>query len=110
MTPDFELCRVVGESADRLITSQIFMSGGGADPAVRNTTQFLYEAAFAKYGAPLTHLAAKSLLERVKPRDTVVICSGFFDPPAMITEGDGPIGAALLGRALALVLDATPVF
>ena len=28
----------------------------------------------------------------------------------MITEGDGPIGAALLGRSLAVALDATPVF
>lgn len=110
MTPDFELCRVVGESADRLISSQVFMSGGGADPAVRNTTQFLYEAAFAQHGAPLAYLAARKLIECVTPRDTVVICTGFFDPPAMITEGDGPIGAALLGRALALLLDATPVF
>ena len=110
MTPDWQLCRVVGESADRLVTSQIFMSGGGADPAVRNTNQFLYEAALAKHGAPLSYLAAKALIERLQPRDTVIICSGFFDPPSMITEGDGPISAALLGRALAATLGVTPVF
>lgn len=110
MTPDFELCRAVGESADRLVTSQIFMSGGGADPTVRNLNQYLYDAAFALQGAPLSYLAAKGLVERVKPRDTVIICCGFFDPPSMITEGDGPIGAVLLGRALAAALGATPVF
>ena len=110
MTPDLELCRVVGEAADRLISSQIFMSGGGADPAVHNINQFLYEAAFAKHGAPLSYLASKALIERTKPRDTIIICTGFFDPPSMITEADGPIGAVLLGRALAAALDATPVF
>ncbi len=110
MTPDLDLCRVVGEAADRLISSQIFMSGGGADPAVRNINQFLYEAAFAIHGAPLSYLATKALIQRTKPGDTIVICTGFFDPPSMITEADGPIGAVLLGRALAAALDATPVF
>ncbi len=110
MTLDLELCRAVGEAADRLISSQIFMSGGGADPTVRNINQFLYEAAYAQQGAPLTYMAAKALIERIKPRDTVIICTGFFDPPSMITEGDGPIGAVLLGRALAAALNATPVF
>src|SRR5690606_4168151 len=110
MTPDLELCRAVGESADRLVTSQTFMSGGGADPTVRILNLYLYQAACELQGAPLSYLAAKGLLERVKPRDTVVICCGFFDPPSMITEGDGPIGAVMLGRCLAAALGATPVF
>ena len=55
-------------------------------------------------------VAARALLERLKPRDTVMICSGFFDPPSMIGEADGPIGAALLARALCVAFDVTPVF
>jgi hypothetical protein len=104
------LCKVVGESADRLVSAQVFMSGGGADLTTRNITKELYEAARALQQEPLTYLAARGLLERVKPRDPVLICAGFFDPPSMVTEGDGPIGAALLGRSLAVALDATPVF
>lgn len=110
MQPDFELSRAVGESADRLTTSQIFMSGGGADPTVRNLNHLLYEAAYQLYGEPLSFRAAKALIDRVKLRDTVIICAGFFDPPSMITEGDGPIGAVLLGRALAAGLGVTPVY
>ncbi|WP_439596236.1 glutamate cyclase domain-containing protein [Falsiroseomonas sp.] len=110
MEPDFELCQVVGESADRLVSAQVFMSGGGADITSRNITKELYEAARALQGAPLSSLAARELVERVQPRDVVLICAGFFDPPAMISEADGPVGAALLGRALAVALDATPVF
>lgn len=110
MDVDLELCRVVGESADRLVSSQIFMSGGGADPTVRNINADLYRAALREQGGPLSYLATKALIERVRPRDVVLICSGFFDPPSMITESDGPVGAAFLGRALAAALGATPVF
>ena len=107
---DADLCQVVGESADRLVSAQVFMAGGGADLTTRNITKELYECARAKQKEPLSMLAARGLLDRVKPRDTVIICAGFFDPPSMITEGDGPIGAAHLGRAIAIALDATPVF
>ncbi len=110
MTPDIELCDVIGESADRLLSAQIFMSGGGAALTNRNITKELYEAARAVYKEPMTSLAAKMLLKSVKPRDTVILTSGFFDPPSMIAEADGPIGAALLARALCAMLDVTPVF
>jgi hypothetical protein len=110
MNYDLDLCQVVGESADRLVSAQVFMAGGGADLTTRNITKELYETARARQEEPLSALAARGLLDRVKPRDTVLICAGFFDPPSMITEGDGPIGAAHLGRALAIALDATPVF
>ena len=86
------------------------MGGGGADLTTRNITKELYEVARALQKEPLSALAARGLLDQVKPRDTVLICAGFFDPPSMITEGDGPIGAVHLGRALAIGLDATPVF
>lgn len=110
MSPDLELCMTVGESADRLLSAQVFMAGGGAALTSRNITKELYEAARKVHGEPLTSLAAKILINSVKPRDTVILSSGFFDPPSMIAEADGPIGAALLGRALCAMLDATPVF
>jgi len=108
--PDFALCETVGESVDRLLSAQVFMSGGAAELTTRNITKELYEAARAKQGRPLSAFAARSLIERVKPRDAVILCAGFFDPPSMIDEADGPIGIAHLGRALCAMLDAMPVF
>src|SRR5690606_24350519 len=58
----------------------------------------------------LSYLAATALIDRVKPRDIVLICTGFFDPPSMIDESDGPVGAVHLARALWVAFDATPVF
>jgi hypothetical protein len=107
--PDLELCKIVGESVDRLISAQVFMSGGAAALTTRNVTKELYEAARELQGEPMTYLAARALLEKVTPRRTVIICAGFFDPPSMIDEADGPLGAALLARSLCVALDATPV-
>ena len=107
---DFTLCRIVGESADRLVSTQVYGSGGAAALTNRNLTSELYNAARQFHGEPLTYLAAKALIERVKPRDIVLICTGFFDPPSMIDESDGPVGAVHLARALCLAFDATPVF
>ena len=108
---DFDLAHAVGDSADRLVSSQVFMSGGSAELTTKNITRALYDAARAAQGdQPLTYLAARALLERVAPRQVVLICCGFFDPPSMIDEGDGPVGAAPLARALCVALDATPVF
>ncbi|MBI4581942.1 MAG: DUF4392 domain-containing protein [Planctomycetes bacterium] len=109
MQPDLELCKIVGESVDRLVSAQVFMSGGAAALTTRNVTKELYEAAREVQREPLTYLAARALLERVTPRSTVLICAGFFDPPSMIDEADGPLGAALLARSLCVALDATPV-
>ena len=107
---DLDLAMTVAESADRLVSTQVFMSGGAAELTTRNITKELYEAARKKQSQPLCYLAAKALLDRVKPRDTVLICTGFFDPPSMIDEADGPLGAALFARSLCVALDATPVF
>lgn len=109
MQADLELAKVVGESVDRLISAQVFMSGGAAALTARNITKELYEAARGLQGEPLTYLAARVLLERVSPRRPVLICAGFCDPPSMIDEADGPLGAALLARSLCVALDATPV-
>ena len=83
-TFDLDLCRAVGDSADRLVSTQIFMSGGSAELTTKNITRELYEAARGLHQDPLTYLAAKGLLERVEPRRSVVLCAGFFDPPSMI--------------------------
>lgn len=107
---DLALCRIVGESADRLVSTQIYGSGGAAALTNRNLTMDLYNAARELHGEPLTYLAARGLIERVKPRDVVLISTGFFDPPSMIDESDGPVGAVHLARALCTAFDATPVF
>ncbi|AJE47550.1 glutamate cyclase domain-containing protein [Celeribacter indicus] len=109
-TPDLDLAHAVADSADRLISVQVFMSGGSAELTGANITRELYDAARANRAEPLIYTAAKELLDRVKPRDTVVFCTGFFDPPSMIDEMDGPLGAVALARMLCVTLDITPVF
>jgi len=109
-TPDLELALAVADSADRLVSVQVFMSGGSAELTSANITRELYDAARVGRAEPLIYTAAKELLARVKPRDTVVFCTGFFDPPSMIDEMDGPLGAVALARMLCATLDITPVF
>lgn len=109
-TPDLDLARAVADSADRLVSVQVFMSGGSAELTSANITRELYDAARRSSEDPLIYAAAKDLLDRIKPRDTVVFCTGFFDPPSMIDEMDGPLGAVALARMLCVMLDITPVF
>jgi hypothetical protein len=84
------------------------MSGGGSALTRKPVTGVLYEAAREKAGAPLSYLAAKALADNVKRGDTVFITTGLVAPPYMIAEGDGPIAAATLARAVDVGLDATP--
>lgn len=109
-TPDLALARAVADSADRLVSVQVFMSGGSAELTGANITRELYDAAARGKQDPLVYTAAAELLARVKPRDTVVFVTGFFDPPSMIDEMDGPLGAVALARMLCVMLDITPVF
>lgn len=69
----------------------------------------LYAAARRHAGGPLTLAAAHLLLDRVKAGDTVLMISGFIMRDYQRPETDGPIGAAVLARALALGLGARPV-
>jgi hypothetical protein len=103
-----ELAYNLGEVVDRLISVQYFMSGGGSALTRKPVTGVLYEAAREKAGAPLSYLAAKALADNVKRGDTVFITTGLVAPPYMIAEGDGPIAAATLARAVDVGLDATP--
>lgn len=73
----------------------------------------LYRSAVAAQGGvPLSLLGARRLAERVKPRDAVVIATGFPERAWIarpIAETDGPPGAATLARSLYLALGALPV-
>lgn len=69
----------------------------------------LYEAARSKAGEPLSLFAAKKLVEAVKPKDRVIVTTGFTVTTVLAGETDGPTGAAALARAIDLGLKATPV-
>jgi hypothetical protein len=104
-----ELSYNLGDTVDRLISVQYFMSGGGSALTRKPVTGVLYEPAREKAGAPLCHLAAKALADNVQRGDAVLITTGLIAPPYMIAEGDGPIAAATLARAIDVGLDATPI-
>lgn len=70
----------------------------------------LYQASRRSAGGrPLTLSAASLLADRVKSGDVVLMLSGFIMRDYGRPETDGPIGAAVLARALALGLGAVPV-
>jgi len=104
-----ELSYNLGDVVDRLISVQYFLSGGGSALTQKPVTGVLYEAAREKAGAPLSYLAARALADNVTRGDTVIITTGLVAPPYMIAEGDGPIAAATLARAVDVALDATPI-
>jgi hypothetical protein len=88
----------VGENVDRLITID-FPSYGVIGP--------LHAGARARQGGPLCMRAAEMLAERVTPGSTVVILTGLIIPGHHpFGETDGPLGAAVLARALAMGLSA----
>ena len=62
-----ELSYNLGDTVDRLISVQYFMSGGGSALTQKPVTGVLYEAAREKAGAPLCHLAAKALADKTRP-------------------------------------------
>jgi hypothetical protein len=62
----------------------------------------LYGAARRRTGGPLADGAARALLHAVRPGRSVVITTGLVTPRIPAGETDGPPGAALLARALAL--------
>ncbi|HEV8720164.1 MAG TPA: glutamate cyclase domain-containing protein [Candidatus Binatia bacterium] len=99
MAFDLKLLDALGAVIDRLVTVQIYLSGGGSAFASAPITHLLYDAARKKFTGPLIWLAARALLEKLEPGDRVMLVSGFTVPPWMVPEADGPIGI----MALALV-------
>ena len=72
----------------------------------------LYDAARADAGGrSLCMAAAKGLRERVRPGDHVFVVTGAGTQPLLPHgENDGPVGAAVIGRALAEGLGAVPIY
>jgi D-glutamate cyclase len=95
----------IGEAVDHLVTAPIsnWTILHGVPLAA------LYAKARAAIGAPLTLAAARLLAERVQAGNKVFIVTGFIMRDYGRPETDGPIGAAVLGRALALGLGAVPI-
>jgi hypothetical protein len=104
-----EQAKVVADGIDRLITAPIGAKFFGRTeyPYVR----LMYEAARAKAkdNDPLTYIAAKGLIDNVKPGDSVIILTGWYLPMYMQGETDGPPGAAGIARAIDFGLQATPI-
>lgn len=91
---------LVGENLDQLICMD--MRGDG-------TSRILMAAAREKVGGPLTMTAAKKLRDWLKPRDRVLMLTGFIVPPFNVGETDGLIGTVVLSRALEVALNVQPV-
>ncbi|HEY0258803.1 MAG TPA: glutamate cyclase domain-containing protein [Lacisediminihabitans sp.] len=91
----------IGENLDRLIT---------VDTRGDGIARIIYDAARAIEDGPLTAAAAECIVTAVDPGDTVLILTGFLIPPSNVPETDGPIGAAVLARAIIRGLGGVPVF
>lgn len=93
----------IGESLDKMMS---------LDLTSRGVVLKLYNAARALHGEPLTAAAARTLAERIMPGDPVLIITGFPSRSWLVeglTETDGPVGAAVLARALEQSLGAIPI-
>lgn len=95
----------IGEAIDHLVTAPI--SNWTILKGI--PLQTLYAASRRQARGPLTLAAARLLAERVRAGDVVLLLSGFIIRDYGRPETDGPIGAAVLARALALGLGAIPV-
>jgi D-glutamate cyclase len=92
----------IGEAADQICLLPQGIPGGDE--------QRLYRAARRLQKAPLTFLAASRLASVLASGDTVLLLTGAGSPPELPAgETDGPLGVAVLARALHQGLGARPV-
>ena len=91
----------IGENLDRIIT---------VDPRGDGICRAIYDAARTIEKQPLTLAAATTIATNVTPGDAVLMLTGFLIPPSDVPETDGPIGSAVLARAIVLGLGGVPVF
>jgi hypothetical protein len=95
----------MGEAVDHLVTAPIsnwtILKGLPLDR--------LYAAARRKVGGPLSVAAARTVVNLVSRGDTALLITGFLIRDYGRPETDGPIGAAVAGRAIALGLGGIPV-
>lgn len=93
----------LAETLDRLMNLDI---------GARGFIGSLYEAAKEKAGQPLTLAAARFLQQSIRPKDFVMIATGFIDQPVAapgFAESDGPAGAVALAKAVRMALNALPI-
>jgi hypothetical protein len=93
----------IGEALDSLMRTDI---------AARGSIGFLYEAARAISREPLTLGAAQILKNSIKPKDRVLLATGWIDQPEAAPgfgETDGPGGTFVLARTLRLLCRAACV-
>ena len=91
----------ISEHIDRLIT---------VDFHTRKFIIELYEAARKSAGnVPLTYKAASSIMRKVRPGSTVIFLPGFPTYGTYVAEQDGPVGASMLARVLAELLNVRSV-
>src|SRR5579862_390988 len=95
----------IAEAIDHLITSP--MSNWTILKGI--PLRKFYDASRKQAGKPLTLAAAEVLARNVRSGDRVLVVSGFIMRDYGLPETDGPIGAAVLARALALGLGAIPI-
>jgi hypothetical protein len=102
MKPSSDLLSAIAENLDLLM--QVSVRG-------RLIVPRLYAAARARQsGEPLTLLFARTLTTAVREGDFVLINTGWIVPGFdNWGESDGPLGAAVLGRTLALGVRARPL-
>ncbi|WP_180729695.1 glutamate cyclase domain-containing protein [Paraburkholderia sp. PGU19] len=98
MTPTND--QITGERIDRLMTVEIRPLNGGL-PA--GFVVPMYQVCRAHHGEPLSSLAARKLSDTLSSGDIVFIATGAGTAPTLPQgETDGPVGAAVLARALTL--------
>lgn len=96
---------LVGENVDRLVTVEVSLAKG----LPYGVAAKLYQHARGRLGRPLTLMAAEKLLSSVEEDSFVFILTGTMIPPWFTAETDGPIGAAVLARAIRAGLNAYPI-
>jgi hypothetical protein len=103
---DVSRAPAMADYIDRLVTVEMRNRGMPAGKIIP-----LYEAARAEAGhQPLTFKAASGLLDRIRRHDSVIIVTGAGSGPLIPKgENDGPVGAAVLARALHWGIGCTPV-
>lgn len=93
----------LGEVIDALVAK---------DYTARGISHELYDYVRKNTGAPLCMSAMTAFAERVKPGDRVMIFTGWPSRSWLIgnlTETDGPVGAAILARALEEAFHVIPI-
>ena len=104
---DTKNMEITGMMVDRLLTVGMRWGGRGD----RDIIPKLYDCACQKLGGkPISLVAAQSLVDKVKPGDTVFLVTGCATWPNLPKgENDGPPGIASLARAIRIGLGAIPI-